>query len=51
MSSINSVKNLQMPYFSKKNKKNKNLENGEKKWPDIGIYTYYSERIMVKLLK
>ena len=27
--------------FSKKNKKIKNLKNGKKKWPDIGIYTYY----------
>ena len=24
-----------------KNKGIKNLKNGEKKWPDIGIYTYY----------
>ena len=24
-----------------KSKKIKNLKNGEKKWPDIGIYTYY----------
>ena len=24
-----------------KNKKIKNLKNGEKKWLDIGIYTYY----------
>ena len=41
MSSINSVKNLQILYFSKKNKKIKNLKNDEKKLPDIGIYTYY----------
>ena len=41
MSSINSVRNLQILYFSKKNKKNKNLKHGEKKWSDIGIYTYY----------
>ena len=41
MSSINSVRNLQILYFSKKNKKIKNLKHGEKKWPDIGIYTYY----------
>ena len=33
MSSINSVRNLQILYFGKKNKKNKNVENGEKKWP------------------
>ena len=25
-----------------KNKKIKNLKNDEKKWPDIGIYIYYS---------
>ena len=42
MSSINSVRNLQILYFSMKNKKNKNLKNGEKKWLDIGIHTYYS---------
>ena len=42
MISINSVRKLQMLYFSKKNKKIKNLKNGEKKWSDIGIYTYYS---------
>ena len=41
MSSINSVRKLQILYFSKKNKKIKNRKNGEKKWPDIGIYTYY----------
>ena len=41
MSSLNSVRKLQILYFSKKNKKNKNLKNGRKKWPDIGIYTYY----------
>ena len=42
MSSINSVRKLQMLSFSKKNKKIKNLKNGEKKWPNIGIYTYHS---------
>ena len=31
MSSINSVRNLQILYFSKKNKKIKNLKNEEKK--------------------
>ena len=41
MSSINSVRKLQILYFSKKNKKIKNLKNGEKKWPDISIDTYY----------
>ena len=45
MSSINSVRKLQILYFSKKNKKIKNLKNGEKKWPNIGIYTYYSLRV------
>ena len=35
-------KKLQILYFSMKNKKIKNLKNGEKKWLDIGIYTYYS---------
>ena len=41
MSSINRIRKLQILYFSKKNKKIKNLENGEKKWSDIGIYTYF----------
>ena len=41
MSSINSIRKLQILSFSKKNKKIKNLENGEKKWSDIGIYTYF----------
>ena len=41
MSSINSVRNLQMLYFSKKNKKIKNLKNGEKKCSGTCIYTYY----------
>ena len=41
MSSINSVRKLQILYFSIKNRKFKNLKNGEKKWPNIGIYTYY----------
>ena len=31
MSSINSVRNLRILYFSKKNKEIKNLKNGEKK--------------------
>ena len=30
MSGVNIVRNLQVLYFSKKNKKNKNLKNGEK---------------------
>ena len=41
MSSINSVRNLQMLYFSKKNKKIKNLKNGEKRCLRTPIYTYY----------
>ena len=41
MSGTNSVRNLQILYFSKKNKNIKNLKNGEKKLPYIGIYTYY----------
>ena len=41
MSSINSVRKLQILYFSMKNKEIKNLQNGEKKWSDIGVYTYY----------
>ena len=45
MGSTNSVRKLQILYFSKKNKKIKNLKSGEKKWPDIGIYKYYSYRV------
>ena len=41
MSSINSVRKIQILCFSNENKKIKNLKNDEKKWPDIGIYTYY----------
>ena len=41
MSSINSTRKLQILYISMKNKKIKNVKNGEKKWPDTGIYTYY----------
>ena len=41
MSSINSIRKLQILYISMKNKKIKNVKNGEKKWPDTGIYTYY----------
>ena len=51
MSSINSVRKLQILYFSKKNKKVKNLKNGEKKWPNIGIYTYYYRRSMEGILQ
>ena len=50
MSSINSVRKLQILYFSKKNKKIKNLKNGEKKWLDIGIYTYYYHRSKESIL-
>ena len=42
MSSMKSARKLQILYFSKKNKKIKNLKNGEKKWPRTPIYTYYS---------
>ena len=48
MSSINSVRKLQILYFSKKNKKIKNLKNGEKKWPDIGIYTIHTTTAILK---
>ena len=41
MSSISNVRKLKMLYFSKKNKKIKNLKNGEKTWPRIPIYIYY----------
>ena len=38
---MKSARKLQILYFSKKNKKIKNLKNGEKKWRNISIYTYY----------
>ena len=41
MSSINIVRNLQILYSSKENKKIKNLKKWRKKWLNIGIYTYY----------
>ena len=44
MSSINHVRNLRILSFSKKKKNIRNLKNGEKKWPDMGSYKYYSER-------
>ena len=40
MSSINSVKKLQILYFQQKKKK-KQSKNGEKMWLDTGIYIYY----------
>ena len=41
MSGINSRRNLQILYFSEKNKKIKKLKNvKKKKWPRITIYTY-----------
>ena len=51
MSNINSLRKLRILYFSKKNKKIKNLKNGEKKWPDIGIYIYYFLTFQFFLLK
>ena len=42
MSGINSRRNLQILYFSEKNKKLKKLTNAKKKWPRITVYTYYS---------
>ena len=50
MSSTSSVRKLQILYFSKKNKKIKNLKNGEKKWPNISIYTYYCHRSKESIL-
>ena len=41
MSSINSVKKLQILYFQQKKKKKKQSKNGEKMWLDTGIYIYY----------
>ena len=44
MSSINSVRNLQMLNFSKKNKEIKKLKKKTKNlWPRICIYTYHSQ--------
>ena len=41
MSSINSVRNLQILNFSKKNKWIKKLKKDEEKWAGSSIYTYY----------
>ena len=41
ISSINSVKNLQILTFSKKTTILKNLKMGSKKWAGFGSYTYY----------
>ena len=38
---INSVRNLQILDFSRKNKKIKSFKNGEKKRAGLGSYTYY----------
>ena len=48
MSSINSVRNLQILCFSIKNKKIKNLKNGEKKWPNIYIFFICSKITFTK---
>ena len=44
MSRINSVSNLQILYFSKKNKEIKKVKkkNTKKKWARIPIYIYYN---------
>ena len=47
MSSINSVRKLQILYFSMKNKKIKNLENGEKK---VTLYRHLYILLMVSRL-
>ena len=44
MSSINSVRNLQILYFSKKNKEIQKLKKDKKKCAGYPIYTYYSYR-------
>ena len=45
MSSINSLRKLQMLYFSIKNKEIKKLKNGEKQRLDTGIYIYYQRQL------
>ena len=50
MSGINNVRNLQILYFSKKNKEIKNLKIEKKKWPDIGSYTCHSQIVQIELL-
>ena len=47
MSSINSVRKLQILYFSKKNKKIKNLKNGEKS----GSISAFMHTTQVRFLK
>ena len=46
MSSINSVRNLQMLYFSRKNIETQNLKMAKKKWVRTTIYTYYSDNLI-----
>ena len=42
MSSINSVRNLQILYFSRKNKEiKKKIKKCRKRWPQTPIYAYY----------
>ena len=41
MSSINSVRNLQILYFSKKNEEVKKLKKTRKEWTETPIYIYY----------
>ena len=41
MSSINRIRIYEYSILKRKNKKIKNLKNGEKKWSGIAIYAYY----------
>ena len=45
MSSINSVRNLQILYFSKNNKEIKNLKNGEKKYVPISPFIHTTNQL------
>ena len=46
MSNINSVRNLQILYFSKKNKEIKNLKNGKKSDPISAFIHTTRERLL-----
>ena len=45
MSGINSVRNLQILYFSQKNKEIRKLKKDEKKWPQYCIFLYYFNQV------
>ena len=45
MSSINSTRNLQILYFSRKKKRNIKIKKWQKKCPETPIYRYYCNKL------